>query len=477
MEKTIVITEKHCVISPIDNYILNFFNNNFYYKDTSKCYRYGVFNKEFIRYIKFFLEKEKKIIVYSGIYDYIKNNYSNFFNYLQKNYSIIDKRSKIEISSTTIEDISKTFNLRDYQQKIFNNLENNMVIKAPTGAGKTLISLALCFLFLNNNKKILYIAPSKDILKKTSEIAEKYFDKDNIGMTWTNYNTPNKILQFSTPQSVYKNTIENYDVLFIDEVHTATNDFFQKFLKKYKFEFIYGFSATPFTNELNKMKLMQFMGNVFEVENLDNLIENNFLAKPIFYIVDINYPIDFLNKVSLFENKNIAIVDIEKELIANNNIRNEKIVDIAISKFNENKKVLVLTKLLEHNKNLEQIFINKSFNKEKLYFLSGINSLKQRKEVIDKFQKNKDGMILVATQIFKQGVDIPALNVLILADGMSAFHLAIQKTGRVLRVAEGKSEAEIIDFSDKFNSILYKRFYKRLKTYKQIKNKEFRGVD
>jgi hypothetical protein len=79
-----------------------------------------------------------------------------------------------------------------------------------------------------------------------------------LGLTCTNNNICDKPIQFSTPQSAGKNDIEEYKILIYDEVHTASSPTIQQLLKSHTFDFLFGFSATPFVNQLNKIQISQF---------------------------------------------------------------------------------------------------------------------------------------------------------------------------------------------------------------------------
>jgi superfamily II DNA or RNA helicase len=56
--------------------------------------------------------------------------------------------------------------------------------------------------------------------------------------------------------------------------------------------------------------------------------------------------------------------------------------------------------------------------------------------------------IVIATNIYSEGVDMPALSVLINAAGAASGIHSLQLLGRVLRTAPGKTRAWIVDLQD-----------------------------
>ena len=76
--------------------------------------------------------------------------------------------------------------------------------------------------------------------------------------------------------------------------------------------------------------------------------------------------------------------------------------------------------------------------------------------------------IVGTTSLLSVGLDIPALDTLIIACDMRSGILTRQSAGRILRLFGEKKEAEILDIKDGWNGILSAQYYKRYKTYKKM---------
>jgi superfamily II DNA or RNA helicase len=98
--------------------------------------------------------------------------------------------------------------------------------------------------------------------------------------------------------------------------------------------------------------------------------------------------------------------------------------------------------------------------------LSGKDTAKVRRAAIARLQ---DGSLhaLIATTIFDEGVDIPELKKVILASGGKSQVKLIQRVGRAVRLANGKTEAMIVDFQDAHNPTLKRHAAARRKVYKE----------
>jgi superfamily II DNA or RNA helicase len=92
---------------------------------------------------------------------------------------------------------------------------------------------------------------------------------------------------------------------------------------------------------------------------------------------------------------------------------------------------------------------------------------KKRREAIEAF---KSGTLkcLVATSLADEGMDIPIANVLILVSGGRSTARTEQRTGRVLRVAPGKTHGLIYDFSDTWHSLAAKHSRRRVEIYRSL---------
>jgi superfamily II DNA or RNA helicase len=112
------------------------------------------------------------------------------------------------------------------------------------------------------------------------------------------------------------------------------------------------------------------------------------------------------------------------------------------------KSVLILTgKEIEHGKILQQMA--RDVYGEDIPFLYGSTSKEDRidfKELL----KSRKLKCAIANIIWYEGINIPPIDIIINAEGGKASGKTLQKAGRGLRTAEGKTHLVIVDFLDPY---------------------------
>jgi superfamily II DNA or RNA helicase len=96
-------------------------------------------------------------------------------------------------------------------------------------------------------------------------------------------------------------------------------------------------------------------------------------------------------------------------------------------------------------------------------FLSGSDNSTRRQLVLKEFEAGKI-KILVST-LLREGVNIQSMNCFVAAGGMKSPIGVIQRIGRALRIAPGKTEAVIVDFRDS-GLYLWDHWAERYEVYK-----------
>ncbi|GAH69667.1 unnamed protein product, partial [marine sediment metagenome] len=97
-------------------------------------------------------------------------------------------------------------------------------------------------------------------------------------------------------------------------------------------------------------------------------------------------------------------------------------------------------------------------------FIWGDDKKDHRRNSLDDFKRRKL-KVLISSIILKEGVDIPSIDVLIVASGAKSKITTLQSLGRALRRTKRKTKALIIDFTDYNDSYLLKHSKRRLEIY------------
>ena len=141
--------------------------------------------------------------------------------------------------------------------------------------------------------------------------------------------------------------------------------------------------------------------------------------------------------------------------------RNASIYAVAKKHFKQRKKVMILVRRILHGEILEAMFVAAN---TPAVFLQGSDSAEYREETKDLFNEKGD-FILIASTIFDEGVDIPEVNVLIIAAGGKSEVKTIQRIGRGLRKKK-VGGVLVYDFNDA-SKFLLRQSQNRIKVYQK----------
>jgi len=142
--------------------------------------------------------------------------------------------------------------------------------------------------------------------------------------------------------------------------------------------------------------------------------------------------------------------------------RNALISKIVAAQLKEGRKVLVLTKRVEHARSLCE-----ALNDPKAHHLRSNADKDERAQIMASLKKDDaDFNALFATfSLLSTGVDIPALDTLVIAGDLKSDVLVEQSAGRILRLLAGKPDTRVIDIADITNPIFKHQAKARRKLY------------
>lgn len=338
--------------------------------------------------------------------------------------------------------------LRPYQETALLKIISHQrgVIKAPTGSGKTIIVLAACSVF--RDYRILFLCHTKDLLQQTIDEAKIFLPQMRlqiIGGGMSREFDEDADIVLATIQSFAKIPPENYmdyfGAIMVDEAHHV-NDRDSQFgtvvqhcLAPVKL----GFTATLPEKTKDKLALEGIIGPVLSEYTTEDGIKDKFLAKPKITMI----PIPVSPSIAL----NKKYKDIYKEGIVNNRIRNGKIIQVTADREHKGKSVLIMVKEVEHGKTIEAL-LKKS--EVKCVFVWGSTEAKARKETKTALSSKKI-KVVISTAVWREGINIPSLNVVLNACGGKSEVMTLQVIGRGFRTTNKKDSVELIDFLDPYN--------------------------
>lgn len=252
-------------------------------------------------------------------------------------------------------------------------------------------------------------------------------------------------------KKLVKELLDSIDVLIIDEGHLLAAKVFYSIIQKCDAYFRYILSATPLMRDDNRnLMVIGATGPIIFKVGAAQLIKEKVLAEP---------KVEFLRVDSGAPITGESYQEIYDQGITNNKFRNSLI----LKKVKEHKRdqVLVLVRIIRHGKNLQTLFTKEGVKSE---FIWGDDEADHRRNSLADFKRRKL-KVLISSIILKEGVDIPAIDVLIVASGAKSKITTLQSLGRALRRTKRKTKALIIDFTDYNDSYLLKHSKRRLEIY------------
>jgi superfamily II DNA or RNA helicase len=354
--------------------------------------------------------------------------------------------------------------LRDYQvetcNKILKHLKNNGsgLASIYTGWGKTCGAL---WLTAQMNKKTLIIVHTENLLNQWIEKINDFLgiSKEEIGIIKGPIINTDKIICIGMIQSISMkeypvDTFKEFGLTLYDEVHHVPGRVFSKIFYKIGTKYNLGLSATLTRSDGLTKVIKYFLG-----ETIVNLKLCILIPKITIYYTNID-PLEEKRMCNGKANLPGMIND-----LCDSFMRNIEIVNIIKNKYNENRKILVLTDRRNHCKELQRLLGDE--------FDSGLYFGGMKNEALK--NSNTKRVIFATYQIASEGYDNPELDTLIFASPKTKIEQAI---GRILR-QENVNEPEVIDIVDAwsvFNNLYFSRskFYKKKKYIinGKVENKE-----
>jgi len=236
--------------------------------------------------------------------------------------------------------------------------------------------------------------------------------------------------QFLEDETNMINALYKFNFVIIDEFHKAAAESFQKvFAKLPNTCYRLGLTATIKRDDGKTPILHSVLGDVIYYISTKELEEQGYLVRPT---------IEFYRMPNLAPEKESYIQDYRNNVIQLST-RNAKIKEIVDN--SDGKKILILTKQIEHGKLLNDYLKGSEY-------LHGSLATEVREKIFSDFKSGENNILIMTLSIGSEGIDIPDLNIIINAAANKSNLKSIQVLGRVLRLFEGKTEAKYIDFID-----------------------------
>ena len=336
-----------------------------------------------------------------------------------------------------------------------------LTARVATGGGKSLISLIS---YATIKRPTLFLTTRTALMHQMAD----YLVRAGLGVGYLgegNWN-PRKGFNVATVQTIaaklkedhpeYQNTIKllsTFEFVIGEEAQdTGGNNYYDILNKCTNAHYRMAMTATPFMrdNEEANMRLEAAFGPTGIHISEKMLIDRSILANPVFKIINAPSPPMLRRGTSWPSCYVIGIVE--------NQERNKAICYEATRAAKHKLPTLILVQRQSHGDILVEMLKQAGISSR---FISGKDDQDARRKAMSDLKSGKLS-VLVGSNVFETGVDIPALGMVIMAGGGKAEVGARQRIGRGLREKKGWNECFIVDFSDQGNKILSSHAQTRL---------------
>lgn len=339
------------------------------------------------------------------------------------------------------------------------------VIKAPTGSGKTVLIMGLISLFPARARTLILVHNVSIVKQTLSELKKKGFNNvQQVGGKGDVHVDQNAQIVVATLKT-YNKLIRDNDwlddwfwLVVVDEAHHCADlkSQYGEAMSTNQASYKIGFTATLPDQLYRQLSLEALIGPQIGELTVDEAINKGIIAEPIIQLIPVPYEAHI---GELYKYRDIYTMG-----IVYNTARNSLIIDEAERLNRKGRTALVMVKELDQGQELLREGQERKMN---IVFLQGASPAKAREQVRLVFNR-KEIKTVIATAVWKEGIDIPTLDCVINACGGKSEIQTLQALGRGLRVTEEKSTVEIIDFLDPYR-YLARHTVMRLQTY--VKNR------
>lgn len=321
------------------------------------------------------------------------------------------------------------------------------LIQLPAASGKTLVLALLASAYRED--RVLVLTHRRDLLYQTAEDLGRYLGEP-VGMVGAGKCTLHRVT-VGMLQTLRKNQelllgeLAGVKVLLADEAHHLSATTFSKVAALCPSYVRVGVSAMPTRESLpvERMRLWSVLSDTAYMRPASELIADGYIAPVLVVYKTIGTPEGCYDTPYSHDGYD--------RLIVHNAGRNARIAGFARTR---TKPTLIVVNRLTHGEVLSRAL--------GCQFVSGEESMEVRRRALRDLGQGRVRW-LVASPIFDEGVDAPAIRNLVLAGAGKSELQLMQRIGRGMRKRSPDDRLTVLDFLDRFNRYFYGQSLARLR--------------
>jgi superfamily II DNA or RNA helicase len=339
--------------------------------------------------------------------------------------------------------------LHQFQQNAVEQIEaeiaagitKKVLVVSPTGSGKTVIASALIKRAVAAYKPVLFLGHRRELLTQTSAKLRANVVSHGIIMAGADKDLrPQELVQVASIDTLRARAL-NRDtmrlppahLLFIDEAHHARALTYERVVEAYPDAAVIGLTATPCRGD------GRGLGNIFdkmiECPQVEELIGLGLLVRSRVYA-----PVDPDLKGVRTQNGDYVINQLSSRMNTD-----ELVGDIVTHwlRYGERRRTVVFAVDVAHSVHIRNEMIAAGVRAE---HLDANTPIREREAILARLESGESELVSNC-MVLTEGWNMPEVGCGVLARPTKQMGLYRQMLGRVLRAAEGKKDAIILDHS------------------------------
>ena len=347
------------------------------------------------------------------------------------------------------------------------------LVIAATGVGKTYLAA----FDSKYAKRILFIAHREEIIKQAARSFKNVRNSDDIGFFYNNQKDKDKSMVFALVQTLGKDEYLNeeyfkrdyFDYIVIDEFHHAVSNNYRKIIQYFTPKFMLGLTATPERLDSKDVFSLCDYNTVYEIR-LTDAINKGYLV-PFRYYGIYDESVDY-DKVE-FKNGKYNDKKLEEALMLN---KRANLILNHYKKYNSTRALGFCTSK-NHAEYMSKYFNENNIKSAAVYSGENGEYSEERNEAIRKLQAGEIKVIF-SVDMFNEGLDIPAIDMVMFLRPTQSPTVFLQQLGRGLRKFNNKKYLNVLDFignykkADLLPFLLTGKQYSKVEAKKGLPNEE-----
>jgi len=402
--------------------------------------RPGQFSTKIKRQTAYFIDRRNGLFLF-GLLDRVKKHLKA----RGIEYIIVGMEHKDVPSGIECRPLLEGIELREDQKELISMVRGQMrgVIVSPTGSGKTIMALGVISMW--PHARSLILVHRLDILKQFEQRAQQYLPNHDLQVISGGGREPLKgQLVCATIQSISKypteDVLNKFDITICDECHHVCNreSRFGQFMQSNLAPVKIGFTATVPPERDRLLAMEGILGPVIGRLTIGQGQKLGIIAKPFVTLV----PLPYDSEIGEIRNYR----EVYQRGVVESRVRNVRITKLALERASRGLTSLSVVKEVAHGEELARYADELGLS---TIFINGATPGVMREEIKKQFNDKKVWNV-ICTDVWREGVDIPTLNCIIVAGAWKSALLTSQSIGRGMRTSPGKTRMEIIDFLDPY---------------------------